>query len=82
MQTINASEFKAKCLAILDQVARDGETVTILKRGKPVAHLIPPSLPGDQPPQWQLAGTVVYRGDLVAPVLAPEDWEAEQGRLE
>jgi PHD/YefM family antitoxin component YafN of YafNO toxin-antitoxin module len=38
MRTINASEFKAKCLAILDEVAATGEMVTILKHGE---HLPP-----------------------------------------
>jgi prevent-host-death family protein len=42
MKTINASEFKAKCLAILDEVAETGEVLTILKHGKPVAQLVPP----------------------------------------
>lgn len=37
MRSIRASEFKAKCLAILDEVERTGETVTILKRGRAVA---------------------------------------------
>ena len=29
MKTINASEFKAKCLAILDEVAETGEVLTM-----------------------------------------------------
>src|SRR5206468_12115818 len=36
------SEFKAKCFAILDKVEGTGEPVTILKRGRPVARLLPP----------------------------------------
>ena len=39
MQTINASDFKARCLAILDRVHETGERVVILKRGRPVAEL-------------------------------------------
>ena len=42
MQKINAAEFKAKCLAILDEAYRTGQPVTILKRGKPVAQVVPP----------------------------------------
>lgn len=41
MQTIKASEFKAKCLALMDQVARTGEPVLVTKNGKPVAELRP-----------------------------------------
>jgi prevent-host-death family protein len=38
---VPASEFKARCLAILDKVHEDGETVTITKRGRVVARLVP-----------------------------------------
>ena len=40
-RTIKASEFKAKCLAIMDEVERTGEAVVITKNGKPVAELVP-----------------------------------------
>lgn len=39
MREISASEFKAKCLAILDDV--DAEGIVITKRGKAVARLLP-----------------------------------------
>ena len=41
MRTIKAGEFKAKCLALLDEVAASGETIEITKRGKVVARLGP-----------------------------------------
>ncbi len=40
-ETIKASEFKAKCLALMDEVALTGESITITKNGKPVAQLSP-----------------------------------------
>ncbi len=73
---INASEFKAKCLAILDEVSATGETVTILKRGKPVAELVPPISTGSRYPQDDLRESVVIKGDIVEPVLPAEVWEA------
>jgi prevent-host-death family protein len=77
MREINASEFKAKCLAILDEVAQTGQPVTILKRGRPIAQLIP-SIPRlGRYPQETLAGTVQIHGDIVAPVLPPETWDIE-----
>jgi len=79
MVTINASQFKAKCLAILDQVAATGETITILKRGRPVAQLVPPVPTGAEYPQQELAGTVIFHGDVVEPVLPADAWEAERG---
>lgn len=76
MKTISASEFKAKCLAILDEVRETGEVVTILKRGKPVAQLVPLSLSASRYPQHSLRGTVEIVGDIIAPVVEPDAWEA------
>ena len=73
---INASEFKAKCLAILDEVSATGEAVTILKRGRPVAELVPPVSSGSRYPQDDLRESVVIKGDIVEPVLPAEVWEA------
>ena len=38
---IRASEFKAKCLALLDEVAETRREVVVTKRGRPVAKLVP-----------------------------------------
>ena len=40
-RTITASEFKAKCLKLMDEVADSGEEIVITKNGKPVAKLTP-----------------------------------------
>jgi len=76
MKTINASEFKAKCLAILDEVAASGEQVTILKHGQPVARLVPPLAITGRYPQRELAGTVEFLGDVIAPAVDADEWEA------
>lgn len=81
MRTINASEFKAKCLAILDEVAATGEELTILKRGRPVARLTAPLGERESHPQDELRGTVVFHGDVVEPALPAEAWDAERGSL-
>lgn len=78
MRSIRASEFKAKCLAILDEVERTGEPVTILKRGRAVARVVPPGT-GEEYPQMSLFGTVEILGDLIEPAVPAEDWEAESG---
>jgi prevent-host-death family protein len=45
-QSFTATEFKAKCLEILDRLAaRKLTRVTITKRGKVVAVLTPPETP-------------------------------------
>lgn len=62
--TVAASEFKAKCLRLLDQVQAEGQSLVITKRGRPVARLVPIS-----PPTRTLRGTwkglVDIRGDIV-----------------
>jgi prevent-host-death family protein len=40
-QRINASEFKARCLGLLDEVSESGAEIVITKRGKPVARVVP-----------------------------------------
>ncbi len=82
MKTIAASEFKAKCLAILDEVAETGESIVILKRGKPVAELIRPLPREAATPQEALRGSVRVRGDLLEPVLPADTWSAERGEVE
>lgn len=80
METINATELKAKCLAILDRVKETGESVLILKRGRPVARLVPPTHESEKHPQNKLRGTVRILGDIVEPVLPPEAWDATRRR--
>ena len=41
MRRIKASEFKAKCLKLMDEVAKTGEPIIITKNGQPVSQLIP-----------------------------------------
>ena len=63
---IGAGEFKAKCLALLDEVSESGRHVVITKRGRPVAMVVPVE---DLP---SLEGSVVREGDLIAPL--DETW--------
>ena len=76
MIKINASDFKARCLAILDNVRDTGERVVILKRGRPVAELSRVTGDGEQYAQTELEGTVIIVGDVVEPVLPEENWES------
>jgi prevent-host-death family protein len=78
MKTMNASEFKAKCLAILDEVSRTREPLTILKHGKPVARLVPAETEHRVYPQHTLRGSLEILGDIVEPAVDPDDWEANR----
>lgn len=41
MKTIKAGEFEAKCLKLMDEFARTGDSLVITKKGKPAARLCP-----------------------------------------
>jgi antitoxin (DNA-binding transcriptional repressor) of toxin-antitoxin stability system len=80
MKTIGASEFKAGCLAIIDEVARSGEPVQVSKRGKVVVRMIPVLAEGTEYPQDLLAGTVRSLGDVVESTLHDQDLDSVTGR--
>ncbi len=73
---ITATEFKAKCLKLMDEVAKTHEPVIVTKRGKPVAKLVPVESE-DERKSWfgYMAGTIEITGDIMAPI-EDEDWEA------
>jgi prevent-host-death family protein len=53
-RTVSASEFKARCLAMLDEVAATGEEIIVTKRGRPVARVAAAGPPED------LRGSVTF----------------------
>lgn len=64
---IKASEFKAKCLALIDEVARTGAAVTITKNGRPVAELVP-HRPCKQNARGILKDELFIEGDIISPI--------------
>jgi prevent-host-death family protein len=73
-RTVSASVFKARCLAILDEVANTGEEIIITKRGRAVARVVAASEPES------LRGSVTYHvsdKELLAPIDVAWDAEAE-----
>jgi len=57
-QVVTATEFKAKCLALLDEVASKGGTITVTKRGKPVATVSPVKKPRFRSTEGILKGKI------------------------
>ncbi len=71
---MTATEFKAKCLAVIDRVHRRGESVLITKHGKVVARLV---AAGDETAWLRLRERPGrWTGDPFAPVVDPDDIEA------
>lgn len=72
---VMASEFKEKCLALLDQVARTRVPLTVTKRGRPVARVIPMD---DNPPHRPTKGSVrLLEKEDAAYFSTGEVWEVE-----
>ena len=83
MRTMAAGEFKAKCLAVMDEVQASGQSIRITKRGKVVAWLTPPK---EEPsPEStvesifgslrELATIVGDPDEWIAPIVPESEWE-------
>lgn len=70
-RTMKASEFKAKCLRLMDEVAESGEEIVITKNGHPVSKLSPIR---ERPmaPFGLYRGMIPKLGDIVSPM--PAEW--------
>lgn len=71
-KTVAAGEFKARCLALLDEVHATRIAITVTKRGKPVARLVPP----EDAAAPDLRGSILREDDLLSPI--DEEWDAER----
>ncbi|MEO6043725.1 MAG: type II toxin-antitoxin system prevent-host-death family antitoxin [Tepidiformaceae bacterium] len=66
---IPAGEFKAKCLALLDEVRDKDEEIIVTKRGKAVARLVP-----IEKKEWKsMAGTILWQADDI--ITPDDDWQ-------
>ena len=62
---LSASEFKAKCSAYLREIEQDGGSITITRRGRPVAVLGPAKRAVWKSPKNSWAGKIKIVGDIV-----------------
>ena len=76
---IKASDFKARCLKLMDEVNETGEEIIVTKNGRPTARLVPYR---PTPGTWFGADRDIIQilGDLDEPL--DMVWEAEQGLLD
>jgi prevent-host-death family protein len=77
-RSIKVSEFRRKCCAILDSVARTRDEVVITKHGKPIARLLPHSgarrKEGRPKAQGLLKDRLFITGDIISPI--DVEWDA------
>jgi prevent-host-death family protein len=77
MEEVAISEFKAKCLALLERVRQTKKPLRITRFGKPVAEVVPAS-PDAGAGVWigSMTDSMQILGDIVAPVIDESDIEA------
>ena len=79
-RTIKASEFKATCLRLMDEVASSGEEIVITKNGRPTARLVPCR---KHFRDWFGAdrGRIEILGDIISPIEVEWEARADPGRI-
>ncbi len=74
--TLPASEFKARCLELMDRVRETREAYVITKHGKPVARLVACEAGDEERPFFgSMAGTVIEYAGALDPI--PGEWFTE-----
>lgn len=79
MKTVGAAKFKAECLGLMDEVESRGTHIIITKKGRPVAKLVPVENTKENPENsldFLYVGGGKIVGDIISPIVAPEDYEA------
>lgn len=76
IRTMKASEFKARCLKLMEEIAASGEEIVITKYGRPVSKLVPYRTRPET-----LFGIDRGRFEIVGDISEPIDveWEAQTG---
>lgn len=70
---VPAAEFKANCLALMDQVRDKGTEFVITKHNEPVARLVPVVEASGRKFIGRTPGVITVTGDIVGPI--SPDWE-------
>jgi prevent-host-death family protein len=63
--TVSASEFKATCLELMDEIARTRADLIVTKHGRPVVRVSPVASTASSPIGF-LAGSIVSHDDIVS----------------
>ncbi len=77
IQEVAISEFKAKCLSLLEQVSKTKTPLRVTRRGKAIADVIPASSETEER-SWigSMSDSIEITGDIVSPVIDTETIEA------
>jgi prevent-host-death family protein len=75
MKEVAISEFKAKCLALLDEVQKTKQPILVTRRGHPLAEVGPPIPKENRVWIGSMKGMSKILGDIVSPATDEDDWE-------
>ena len=74
--TVTVTEFKAKCLSLIDQVQKIGKPIVITKHGKPIVRVVPEHpLKQIEEVRQQLAGSVQRYAGPFEPAISDKEIE-------
>jgi len=71
------SEFKAKCLSLLEEVSKTKTPLRVTRRGQAIADVIPASSDVEER-NWMgsMSGSMEITGDVLSPVIEIQEIEA------
>ncbi len=76
MSTVGVAKAKAHFLSLVNQVAANRQAVTLTRKGKSLAQIVPmPEVEGEDPLAIYRIGGVTILGDILEPANDPDDWE-------
>ena len=75
MNEVPISEFKAKCLALLEEVRKTRNPIRVTRHGKPVAEVVPANPVVDRESIFGRMKDSKIIGDIISPGNDEDDWE-------
>jgi prevent-host-death family protein len=79
MVEVSISEFKAKCLALLEQVRVTRQPIRVTRHGKPVVEVVPSAAVVDRASMiGSMRGSVIIKGDILSPATDLDEWKANR----
>lgn len=77
IREIAISEFKAKCLSLLEEVSKTKTPLRVTRRGKIIADVIPPPTDPEER-DWigSMSDGIEITGEIISPVIEAQEIEA------
>lgn len=66
-KSIPATEFKTRCLALLEEVRETRQSLLVTRHGKPVVEICP-YVPKNAARVNPLKGSIIFQDDLISPL--------------